>query len=80
VVRLRAPVEIRGQLLKPTVRLETGHLLKQGAIGATLGTLLTPPAAILAFVDPGLAKDQDCVRMLAQAQGSSGPLSVSRND
>ena len=80
LVRLRAPVEIRGQLLKPTVRLETGHLLKQGAIGATLGTLLTPPAAILAFVDPGLAKDQDCVRMLAQTQGSPGPLSVRRND
>ena len=34
VVRLRAPVEIRGQLLKPSFKLETGHLLKQGAIGA----------------------------------------------
>jgi len=80
LVRLRSPVEIRGWLLEPTVRLETGHLLKQGAIGATLGTLLTPPAAILAFVDPGLAKDQDCVRLLAQAQGSSGSLTVSRSD
>jgi len=80
LVRLRSPVEIRGQLLEPTVRLETGHLLKQGAIGATLGTLLTPPAAILAFVDPGLAKDQDCVRLLAQAQGSSGSVTASRSD
>ena len=32
-----------------------------------LGTLLTPLAAILAFVDPGLAKDQDCSQLLAQA-------------
>jgi uncharacterized protein involved in outer membrane biogenesis len=80
LVRLRTPVEIRGQLLEPTARLETGHLLKQGAIGATLGTLLTPPAAILAFVDPGLAKDQDCVRLLAQVQGSSGSPTVSRSD
>lgn len=68
LLRVRAPVEIKGQLLKPSFRLETGHLLKQGAIGAALGTLLTPFAAVLAFVDPGLAKDQNCAQLLAQAQ------------
>jgi len=68
VVRVRAPVEIGGQLLKPSFKLETGHLLKQGAIGAALGTVLSPVAAILAFVDPGLAKDQNCAQLLAQAQ------------
>jgi len=68
LVRVRAPVEIKGQLLKPSFRLETGHLLKQGAIGAALGTLLTPFAAVLAFVDPGLARDQDCAQLIAQAQ------------
>jgi AsmA family protein len=60
LMRVRAPVEIRGSLLKPSFRLEAGHMLKQGAVAATLGTLLTPLAAVLAFVDPALAKDQNC--------------------
>jgi uncharacterized protein involved in outer membrane biogenesis len=37
-----------------------------GAIA--LGMLLTPVAAMLAFVDPGLAKDADCAALLAQAR------------
>jgi AsmA family protein len=76
LLRMRAPVDIRGELLKPTVRLETGHALKQGAIAATLGTLVTPLAAVLAFVDPGLAKDQNCAQLLAQAR-TSGRLALS---
>jgi AsmA family protein len=68
LVRLRAPVEIRGKLLKPSFRLETGHVLKQGGIAVALGALLTPIAAVLAFVDPGLAKDQNCALLIAQAK------------
>jgi AsmA family protein len=78
VVRVRAPVKIKGQLLKPTFQLETGHLLKQGAIGAALGALLTPVAAILAFVDPGLAKDQNCAQLLARAQPTPPTAQASR--
>jgi len=78
VVRIRAPVEIKGQLLKPSFTLETGHLLKQGAIGAALGTVLSPVAAILAFVDPGLAKDQNCAQLLAQAQQQPPSAQASR--
>ena len=78
LVRVRAPVEIKGQLLKPSFRLETGHLLKQGAIGVALGTLLTPVAAIIAFVDPGLAKDQNCAQLLAQTQEQSATTQLAR--
>jgi uncharacterized protein involved in outer membrane biogenesis len=78
VVRIRAPVEIKGQILKPSFKLETGHLLKQGAIGAALGTVLSPVAAILAFVDPGLAKDQNCAQLLAQAQQQPSAPQASR--
>jgi AsmA family protein len=78
VVRIRAPVEIKGQLLRPSFTLETGHLLKQGAIGAALGTVLSPVAAILAFVDPGLAKDQNCAQLLAQAQQQPPSAQASR--
>ena len=68
LVRLRAPIEIQGELLKPAFKVKPGHLVEQAAIGAVLGTLLTPLAAIVAFVDPGLAKDQNCAQLLAQAQ------------
>ena len=74
---VRAPVDIKGQLIKPTFGPDKGQLIKQGGIAAALGTILTPVAAMLAFVDPGLAKDQDCSRLL-QAQGADGvtPTSV----
>jgi hypothetical protein len=40
--------------------------VKQGAIAAALGTIVTPIAAVFAFVDPGLAKDQNCAALLAE--------------
>jgi uncharacterized protein involved in outer membrane biogenesis len=75
LVRVRAPINIRGPLIKPSFALDSASLAKQGAVAAALGTLLTPVAAILAFVDPGLAKDQDCSQLLAQATapGSTTP-------
>jgi hypothetical protein len=30
--------------------------------------MLTPAAAAIAFIDPGLAKNKDCTTVLAQAQ------------
>jgi hypothetical protein len=41
---------------------------KQGAEAAALGALATPLAAILAFVDPGLAKDANCSALLEEAR------------
>jgi uncharacterized protein involved in outer membrane biogenesis len=70
--RLRSPVEIKGHLLKPSIGVSASSTIKQGAIAAALGVVLTPAAAVLAFVDPGLAKDQNCAEMLANAQGK-GP-------
>jgi uncharacterized protein involved in outer membrane biogenesis len=70
-VRVRAPVDIKGPLRKPSFGPDKGQLIKQSGIAAALGTLLTPVAAMLAFVDPGLAKDQDCSQLLAQAHTDS---------
>ena len=67
LVRVRAPIDIRGQLIKPSFALDSANLAKQSGVAVALGTLLTPVAAILAFVDPGLAKDQDCGQLLAQS-------------
>ncbi|HVN45012.1 MAG TPA: AsmA family protein [Steroidobacteraceae bacterium] len=77
--RVRAPIEVGGELLKPSFRLKPGPLVAQGAAGAVLGTLLTPVGAILAFVDPGLAKNQDCSQLLTQArQSEPGSAASSR--
>jgi uncharacterized protein involved in outer membrane biogenesis len=64
LLRLKTPVKIGGHMLKPTIGLDTGHLARQGAVAAALGTVLAPIAAVLAFVDPGLAKDQNCAALL----------------
>jgi hypothetical protein len=58
--------------MKPSVGLNVGDTVKQGAVAAALGTVLTPLAAVIAFVDPGLAKDQNCAQMIAEAD-SKGP-------
>lgn len=68
ITRLRTPIEIRGHLLKPSFGVDVKSTVKQGAIAAALGVVVTPLAAVLAFVDPGLAKDANCAQLLAEAQ------------
>lgn len=66
--RLRSPINIRGTLRHPTVGLSTPAVIKQGAVAAALATIGTPIAAVLAFIDPGLAKDADCSGLTDDAQ------------
>ena len=64
---LRAPVTVSGPLKKPVITLQKRGALLQGGAALALGTVLTPLAAVLAFVDPGLARDADCTTLLAEA-------------
>jgi uncharacterized protein involved in outer membrane biogenesis len=66
--RLRTPVEINGHLRKPAIGIDAGKTAKQGAVAAALGAALTPVAALLAFIDPGLAKDENCAALLQEAR------------
>jgi uncharacterized protein involved in outer membrane biogenesis len=66
LTRIRAPITIKGTLDHPSIGIDAGKLAEQGAVATALGALLTPVAAILAFVDPGLAKNKDCSESLAQ--------------
>jgi AsmA family protein len=77
LLAIRSPIVVHGTLRKPTVGLEAGHLTKQGVEAAALGALATPFAAILAFVDPGLAKDADCGALLHEAQQQSSVRTAS---
>ena len=62
-LRLRSPVLVRGTLSHPTLAIQPGNAAAQTAAAVALGVLLTPLASILAFVDPGLAKDADCAAL-----------------
>lgn len=74
VVRALVPVKAEGPLMAPKLGVEAGPLIAQGGIAAGLGTLLSPLAAILPFVDPGLAKDANCGALLAAAGAQGAPV------
>jgi uncharacterized protein involved in outer membrane biogenesis len=67
-LRVRAPLLVRGTFKHPAFSIEAKKPMAQAGGAIALGMLLTPVAAMLAFVDPGLAKDTDCGAMLAEAQ------------
>jgi uncharacterized protein involved in outer membrane biogenesis len=69
--RLRAPVLVRGTLVHPDIQVQAGKAAAQTAEAVALGVVLTPLAAVLAFVDPGLAKDADCASLEAHATASA---------
>jgi uncharacterized protein involved in outer membrane biogenesis len=74
--RLRSPISLAGTLSKPSIGIKPEKTILQAAAAVALGTLLTPVAAVLAFVDPGLAHNADCAGLLAQAEpkaSANGP-------
>ena len=73
LLHLNAPITLSGKLQSPAIGVDTKPALTQGAIGAGLG-LLSPFAAIFAFVDPGLAKDANCAGLLAGAKSQGAPV------
>jgi AsmA family protein len=64
LVRVRGPITIGGPISKPTVGLDAGGAIAQGGLAAGLGALISPLAAILPFIDAGLAKDANCAGVL----------------
>lgn len=76
LVRLLSPITIRGSLLSPKLGIEAGPTVAQAGIGLALGVLLTPLAAILPFVEPGLAENADCAALEAGARSRGAPTKV----
>lgn len=73
LVRLRAPITITGPWRNPSIGVKAGGAIAQGGIAVALGALVTPFAAILPFIDPGLAKDANCAAVEATAQKNGAP-------
>jgi uncharacterized protein involved in outer membrane biogenesis len=74
LMRVLVPVTAKGPLLAPKIGVQPGPAIAQGGAAVALGTLLSPLAAILPFVDPGLAKDANCGALVAQAARDGAPV------
>lgn len=61
LLRLRAPIVVSGPLKSPNVGIKSGSIPAQAGIAAVLGAVATPFAALLPFIDLGLARNADCV-------------------
>ena len=74
LIRLRAPITIKGPLDHPSIGVDARSAIVQGGLAAGVALVLSPLAAILPFVDPGLGKDADCGALLAQAKAQGTPI------
>lgn len=68
LLRLWAPITVSGPLTAPRIGVDAGQVVSQGGLAGLLGTLVAPVTALFAFVDPGLAEDADCGRLMAGAR------------
>ena len=73
LVRLKAPITVQGPIRSPHFGVDLDDSFGQAGIAVALGAVLTPLAAVLPFVDPGLAKNTDCAALFAQAKASAAP-------
>jgi uncharacterized protein involved in outer membrane biogenesis len=73
LVRVRAPITVKGSLRRPSVGIDAGPAIAQGGIAVALG-LVNPLASIFAFIDPGLAKDANCGPLLQDAKNKGAPV------
>jgi uncharacterized protein involved in outer membrane biogenesis len=67
LLRLNAPITLRGPLVAPKVGVRTGTTLGQAGLGLAIGALVNPLAALAPFLDAGDAKDADCSSLSAKA-------------
>ena len=75
-IRVRAAITAKGSLAHPALGVDAGQAIAQGGFALALG-MLNPLASILAFVDPGLAKDANCGPLLADAKARGAPVKAS---
>lgn len=74
LVRVLLPITAEGPIMAPKVGVRPGSAVAQGGAALTLGSVLSPLAAILPFVDPGLAKNADCAALVAEARADGAPV------
>jgi uncharacterized protein involved in outer membrane biogenesis len=73
-LRVWAPITLKGTLLHPKPGVDAGKAAPQLGLAVAVGALLAPLAAILPFIEPGLAKDADCASLIAEAKAQGAPV------
>jgi hypothetical protein len=73
LLSVRAPVHVRGLLKKPSIAPDAKALAARGGAAAALGVLLTPVAAVLAFIDPGDKIEVNCPALVNAAPKPPAP-------
>lgn len=63
----RTPIDIGGTLGSPSVSLNAAQASARVGAATVLGILLTPLAAVIPFLEPGLGEDSDCAGLVRQA-------------
>jgi uncharacterized protein involved in outer membrane biogenesis len=73
-LHLFLPITIQGHFRSPKLGVQPGPAVAQGGVAVALGALLSPLAAVLPFVDPGLAKSADCQALMSEAKQTAAPV------
>jgi len=68
LLSLRIPITITGNLISPSIGIDKEKTANRGATAIVLGALLTPFAALLAFVEDGDAPDANCRALIREAR------------
>jgi uncharacterized protein involved in outer membrane biogenesis len=68
LLRVWAPITVKGALTAPQIGVDVRALVGQGGLAGLLGAVVAPVTALFAFVDPGLAEDANCGRLIAGAR------------
>ena len=74
LVRLAVPITLSGPILHPKPGVQKGPAIGQAVAGLALGAVLSPLAAILPFVDAGLAKDANCGAVMSEGKQQGAPV------
>jgi len=78
LVHIGAPITLKGRFESPRIGIDLAPVAGQVTVGALLGVAVSPFAAILPFIDLGLAKDANCGALLSQASSEGAPVPARR--
>ena len=68
IAHSRVPVEISGHVTSLSLEIDPSGVVVRGGLALGLGVLIGPLAAILPFIDLGMAEDSDCLQLIEEAE------------
>jgi hypothetical protein len=74
LIRVLAPITLRGHLNAPKLGVSAGKAPLQAAAAIGLAAVLGPLAVVLPFIDSGLARDADCAGLIGAAGAMGAPV------